>query len=96
MGHVLIRKSYKDWLSRRRTPLPTQIVSNEEFYPMPQTADQRRVEQRIFGRNLAGLCGVDVNALRKQFPGDSVSDLKAAYQAEGPEPSNTAYGWVAG
>jgi hypothetical protein len=96
MGHVLIRKSYKDWLSGGRTPLPTQIVSNEEFYPMPQTADQRRVKQRIFDRNLARLYDVDVNALRKQFPGDSVSALKAAYEAEGPEPSNTAYGRVAG
>ena len=30
------------------TPVPTQIVGNEEFDPMPQTEDQRRVEQRIF------------------------------------------------
>ncbi|HEU4371608.1 MAG TPA: amidohydrolase family protein [Methylomirabilota bacterium] len=31
------------------TPIPTRLVSNEEFPPLPQTADQRRVEQRILG-----------------------------------------------
>ena len=29
------------------TPIPTRLVSNEEFPPMPQTAEQRRVEERI-------------------------------------------------
>jgi hypothetical protein len=43
-----IRKSEKDRQTGRGTPVPTQIVGNEEFEPMPQTADQRRVEQRIF------------------------------------------------
>jgi predicted TIM-barrel fold metal-dependent hydrolase len=43
-----IRKSDKDRQTGRGTPVPTQIVGNEEFEPMPQTADQRRVEQRIF------------------------------------------------
>ncbi len=42
-----MRKNRKDLLDQRSTPLPTQIVSNEEFYPMPQTADQRRVESRL-------------------------------------------------
>src|SRR6266849_345896 len=28
-------------------PLPTRLVSNEEFPPLPQTAAQRRVEDRI-------------------------------------------------
>ena len=43
-----IRKSDQDRQTGRGTPVPTQIVGNEEFDPMPQTADQRRVEQRIF------------------------------------------------
>ncbi len=30
-----------------RSPVPTQIVSNGEFNPLPQTRDQRRVEARI-------------------------------------------------
>jgi hypothetical protein len=42
-----IRKNRKDRLIGRCTPIPTQIVSNEEFVPMPQTEDQRRVESRI-------------------------------------------------
>ena len=29
------------------TPIPTRLVSNEEFPPLPQTAAQRRVEERI-------------------------------------------------
>jgi uncharacterized protein len=32
---------------RTETPLPTQLVSNEEFPPLPQTAAQRAVEDRI-------------------------------------------------
>jgi hypothetical protein len=43
-----IRKSDKDRQTGRGTPVPTQIVGNEEFDPMPQTVDQKRVEQRIF------------------------------------------------
>lgn len=75
----------------RRFQIPEPL--QDEFGYAPLTAADRDL---IFGRNLARLYNVDVNALRKQFPGDSVSDLKAAYEAEGPEPSNTAYGWVAG
>ena len=43
-----IRKSDKDRQTGLGTPVPTQIMGNEEFDPMPQTADQKRVEQRIF------------------------------------------------
>jgi predicted TIM-barrel fold metal-dependent hydrolase len=32
---------------RSETPLPTRLVSNEEFPPLPQTPAQRRVEDRI-------------------------------------------------
>jgi len=32
---------------RAETPLPTRLVSNEEFPPLPQTPAQRRVEDRI-------------------------------------------------
>jgi uncharacterized protein len=42
-----IRKSDLDaWLDRH-LPVPTQIVSNEEFHPMPQTPEQRRLEYEI-------------------------------------------------
>jgi predicted TIM-barrel fold metal-dependent hydrolase len=60
MGAVAmwIRKSRKDSLSGQRLPLPTQVVSNEEFHPLPQTDDQRMVEELIlsmadeYGRRL--------------------------------------------
>jgi uncharacterized protein len=35
-----------DWLGRY-TPIPTQVVSNEEFYPLPQTPEQKAVEHHI-------------------------------------------------
>ncbi|MGH7339168.1 MAG: amidohydrolase family protein, partial [Candidatus Rokuibacteriota bacterium] len=30
-----------------RGPIPTQIVSNGEYNPLPQTPEQRRVEARV-------------------------------------------------
>jgi predicted TIM-barrel fold metal-dependent hydrolase len=53
-----IRKSHKDRLTGTNIPLPMQVVSNEEFQPMPQSADQKKVEQLIlsmadeYGRRL--------------------------------------------
>ena len=42
-----IRKSDLDaWLDRY-LPVPTQVISNEEYQPMPQTAQQYRLEQEI-------------------------------------------------
>ena len=35
---------------RTEVPLPTRLVSNEEFPPLPQTAPQREVEDRILQR----------------------------------------------
>ncbi len=44
-----IRKSDLDaWLDRY-LPVPTQVVTNEEYTPIPQTAEQRRLEQEIVG-----------------------------------------------
>ena len=40
-----IRKSDKDRQTGGGTPVPTQIVGNEEFDPMPQTADQRGIRR---------------------------------------------------
>lgn len=56
-----IRKSDLDaWLGRY-LPVPTQAVSNEEYLPIRQTPQQRRLEQEIFsqaGRH-ARLLGMD-------------------------------------
>ena len=41
-------------LRRPRLPLPTRLVSNEEFPPLPQTAAQRAVEDRILADGRRG------------------------------------------
>ena len=43
-----IRKSDRDRQSGNATPVPTQIVGNEELEHLQKKKDQRRVEQRIF------------------------------------------------
>jgi hypothetical protein len=42
-----MKKHARDRLIGAMSPVPTQIVSNEEFVPMRQSYDQRRVEYRI-------------------------------------------------
>ncbi len=60
-----IRKNIKDRLTGTCTPIPTQVVSNEEYFPMPQTADQKRVEHRIY--ELADHYGKRLGLSRRQF-----------------------------
>jgi hypothetical protein len=45
-------------------PLPTRLVSNEEFPPLPQTRAQRRVEHRI----LASSCAAAAAWPRRSWP----------------------------
>ena len=51
--------------ARLRSPIPTQIVSNGEFTPLPQTAEQRRVERGI--RRLADELAPQHGLTRRQF-----------------------------
>jgi uncharacterized protein len=46
-------------------PLPTRLVSNEEFPPLPQTAAQRAVEERILAE--AGRLGPRLGLSRRDF-----------------------------
>ena len=46
-------------------PLPTRLVSNEEFPPLPQTAAQRQVEQRILAE--AGRLAPRLGLSRRDF-----------------------------
>jgi Predicted metal-dependent hydrolase of the TIM-barrel fold len=39
-----LRKSDVDEKAGHAFPLPTQVISNEEYYPLPQTKEQQRVE----------------------------------------------------
>ena len=48
-----------------RSPIPTQMISNGEFLPAPQTAEQRQVEERI--KDLASSCGRKLGLSRRQF-----------------------------
>lgn len=60
-----VRKCELDGYLGRNLPIPTQVVSNEEFYPLPQTPEQRAVEHHLVelaGRNARSL-GMD----RRQF-----------------------------
>ena len=50
---------------RFESPVPTQIVSNGEFTPLPQTEDQKKVEARI--KELAELHGAKLGLDRRQF-----------------------------
>jgi hypothetical protein len=64
----------------------------EEFGYADFTADEREL---IFGKNIAGLYGIDMNAKRNEIPADLLSNLKSAYIDEGADPAHTQYGWVA-
>jgi hypothetical protein len=61
-----------------RSPIPTQIVSNGEFNPLPQTRDQQRVEARIvdMANGLAPRHGLN----RRQFLASSAG-MAAAFLA---------------
>src|SRR5262249_34730894 len=72
------RTTMGSWLSEREqrlvagaeeasaaTPIPTQIVSNGEYLPPPQSATQKRVEERI--NELADVNGKRLGLSRRQF-----------------------------
>jgi len=61
-----------------RSPIPTQIVSNGEFTPLPQTPEQRRVEARI--KAMAGDLGRRHGLSRRQFLASSAG-MAAAFLA---------------
>ena len=88
-----------NWLSEREqrlvagaeeasaaTPIPTQIVSNGEFLPPPQSETQKRVEQRI--NELADINGKRLGLSSRQFMRTSCG-MAAAFLA-----MNEVYGTV--
>jgi predicted TIM-barrel fold metal-dependent hydrolase len=74
----------------RRYEMPENL--QEQFGYKNFTAAERDI---IFGRNLARLFDVDVDAALTDIPADSLSEMKTAYIDAGAEPSNTQYGWIA-
>src|SRR5258708_33355454 len=76
--HQQGRRTMSSWLSEREqrlvagaeaasaaTPIPTQIVSNGEYLPPPQSATQKKVEARI--NELADMHGKRLGLSRRQF-----------------------------
>ncbi len=59
------------------SPVPTQIVSSDEYLPEPQTAQQRAVEQRIrqFGTHMARKLGITRRAFFASSAGMAASFL---------------------
>jgi predicted TIM-barrel fold metal-dependent hydrolase len=49
---------------------------------------------KIFGLNAAKFYGVDLEKQRNRFPKDTLSQLKVAYNDQGGQRFNAAYGWV--
>jgi predicted TIM-barrel fold metal-dependent hydrolase len=82
MAHYLspeeLRRTAPAELATFPAPVPTQIVSNGEFTPLPQTGDQRRVERRIrtLADELAPRHGLD----RRRFLA-SAAGMAAAFLA---------------
>ncbi len=70
------------------SPIPTQVVSSDEFVPMPQTARQKQVEARI--KAMADDLGGRQNLSRRRFL-QTASGMAAAFLA-----MNEVYGPVFG
>ena len=70
---------------RTETPLPTRLVSNEEFPPLPQTPAQRAVEARILAE--AGRLAPQLGLSRREFlrtTGGMATSLLAMNAVFGP------------
>src|SRR5207244_3007966 len=79
-----VRKCELDDYLDRNLPIPTQVVSNEEIIPLPQTGRQRAVENKLLdsGATISKRLGMD----RRQFF-RTASGMAAAFAA-----MNTVFG----
>jgi hypothetical protein len=79
-----VRKHELDDYLDRHLPIPTQVVSNEEFIPPPQTSRQRAVENQLLetGARISKSLGID----RRQFL-RTASGMAAGFAA-----MNTVFG----
>ena len=73
-----IKKNIRDAAEGIDTPIPTQIVSNEEFTPLAQTPDQAKVEARI--DELAAHYSAKLDVNRRDFM-RSTGGMAAAFMA---------------
>jgi uncharacterized protein len=72
-------------LIAHRAPIPTQIVSSDEYYPNPQNAQQREVEARLFAMadDLGRMQGIDRRRFFQTAAGMAASFV-AMNQVYGP------------
>jgi predicted TIM-barrel fold metal-dependent hydrolase len=73
-----IQKRTRDLEKNVVSPLPTQMISNEEFFPLLQTPEQKRIEKRI--GELADGFGRVLGLNRRQFLG-TAGGMAAAFLA---------------
>ncbi|MGI9291604.1 MAG: amidohydrolase family protein, partial [Gammaproteobacteria bacterium] len=59
------KKTAQDEERGNNSPVPTQIVSNEEFPPLPQTPDQKAVEHSV--KELADKYAAKLGTSRREF-----------------------------
>ncbi len=74
----LVRKCDLDQIRGMYLPIPTQIVSNEEFVPIAQTPEQRRVEEML--EKIASEASKKLGVTRRQFLSSS-GGMAAAFLA---------------
>jgi len=82
MAHYLspeeLKRTAPAEIASFRSPIPTQVVSNGEFNPIPQTREQQRVEARI--KEMADELGRRHGMSRRQFLASSAG-MAAAFLA---------------
>src|ERR671914_1107681 len=71
--HARLRRA--DEADTLGSPVPTQVVSNGEYFPMPQTLEQKRVEARI--AELAGETAKRLGMSRRRFLASSAGMASA-------------------
>lgn len=72
-----VRKSSVDEERGLRLPIPTQVVSNEEFIPIPQTRKQKQVESRLL--ELADANARQLGITRREFLASSAGTAAAFF-----------------
>ncbi len=73
-----VQKCDLDEYLGRHLPIPTQVVSNEEYYPLPQTRAQKAVEHHLI--EMAGRGAKRLGVDRRQFLG-SACGMATAFAA---------------
>jgi uncharacterized protein len=73
----------------KRITMPQELIDRFGYKPLT-----REVKAKILGLNGAKVYNVDPSAKRNPIPTDYIDRLRKMYQAVGPKPSNTQYGWV--